>query len=131
MRSKELKRTLRCSPRSDDTVVIALQEIHSVNDNLQDKAFENTLKKSLEIRGMLHPILVCSDKDFKQTDIRLFERRPVPEDIDQKYRCLIGNNRYKYAVDNGYTHIECLVVSTFGEVKKAHQRTQIEPRRML
>lgn len=112
------------------TIFVALDDIHSVNDNLQDKAFDETLKKSLLMRGMLHPILVCTDKDFKQTDIRNFERRPVPEEITETYRCLIGNNRYKYAVENGYTHIECHVVTTYEEVKKAHLLTQIEPRKM-
>lgn len=79
---------------------------------------------------MLHPILVCTDSDFKTTDINKFERRPVPEDITETYRCLIGNNRYKYAIENNYTHIECHIVSTFDEVKQAHQMTQIEPRKM-
>lgn len=112
------------------TIYVALEDIHSVNDNLNDLAFESTLKKSLLMRGMLNPILICTDKDFKQTDIRNFERRPVPEEITQKYRCLIGNNRYKYAVENGYTHIECFLVTTFEEVTKAHRQTQIEPRKM-
>lgn len=112
------------------TKVIPLSDINSVNDNLQDHAFNKTLQRSLEQKGMLNPILVCTDKDFKQTDIRRFERRPVPEQIEETYRCLIGNNRYKYAVENGYTHIECYLVKTFEEVQKAHRCTQIEPRKM-
>jgi len=125
-----LKQILKCSQKILDTIVLPLDNINSVNDNLQDHAFENTLKKSIELKGMLHPILVCLDKDFKQTDISKFERRPVPQDIKEKYRCLIGNNRYKFAVENGYTHIECHVVKTFEEVKLAHHKTQIEPRKM-
>ena len=125
-----MKQILKCSQKIFDTIVLPLDNINSVNDNLQDHAFENTLKKSIELKGMLHPILVCLDKDFKQTDISKFERRPVPQDINEKYRCLIGNNRYKFAVENGYTHIECHVVKTFEEVKRAHYKTQIEPRKM-
>ena len=113
------------------TVVLALNDIYSVKDDIYDSVFDATLKKSLETKGMLNPILVCTDFDFKQTDIRNFERRNVAEDITQKYRCLIGNNRYAYAVANGYTHIECFVVRTFDEAKKSHLVTQIEPRRML
>lgn len=112
------------------TVLLPLDDIYSLNDNLQDKAFDKIFNRSMLTKGMLNPILVCTDYDFKQTDIRNFERRPVEEDITQKYRCLIGNNRYKYAVDNGYTHIECVLVRTFTEVKKAHLLTQIEPRKM-
>ena len=125
-----MKQTLKCTQNKLDTIIIPLYNINSVNDNLNDLAFENTLTKSIEQKGMLNPLLVCTDKDFKSTDIGKFERRPVPENITEEYRCLIGNNRYKYAVENGYTHIECHVVSTFDEVKKAHQMTQIEPRRM-
>lgn len=125
-----MTQVLKCYQKHLKTIILPLDNINSVNDNLQDKAFDTTLKKSLESKGMLNPILVCTDKDFKQTDIRQFERREVPEEITQRYRCLIGNNRYKYAVENGYTHIECHVVKTFEEVKAAHRKTQIEPRRM-
>lgn len=125
-----MKRILKCSQKILDTVIIPLDNINSVNDNLNDLAFEKTLKKSIESKGMLNPILVCTDKDFKQTDISNFERRPVPEDIKEKYRCLIGNNRYKFALENNYTHIECHIVKTYDEVKRAHHKTQIEPRKM-
>ena len=125
-----MTQVLKCSQKFLETKVLALKDINSVNDNLQDKAFDNILKNSLETKGMLNPILVCTDKDFKQTDISKFERRSVPQDITEKYRCLIGNNRYRYAVENGYTHIECHLVKTFDEVKKAHNKTQIEPRKM-
>lgn len=126
----ELKQILKCTQKLLDTKIIPLYNINSVNDNLNDKAFENTLQKSIKLKGMLNPLLVCTDKDFKTTDISNFERRPVPENITEEYRCLIGNNRYKYAVENGYTHVECHIVSTYDEVKKAHQMTQIEPRKM-
>lgn len=125
-----MKQTLKCTQNKLDTIIIPLYNINSVNDNLNDKAFDNILRKSIESKGMLHPILVCTDSDFKTTDINKFERRPVPEDITETYRCLIGNNRYKYAIENNYTHIECYIVSTFDEVKQAHQMTQIEPRKM-
>jgi hypothetical protein len=125
-----LKRILKCSQKLFDTIILPLDNINSVSDNRHDPVFDTTLKKSLELKGMIHPILVCTDKDFKQTDIRRFERRPVPEQIEERYRCLIGNNRYKFALDNGYTHIECHVVKTFEEVKRAHRKTEIEPRKM-
>lgn len=123
-------KVLGCQNKLGGTVIVPLDNINSLNDNLGDKAFDTILKRSLEIKGMLNPLLICTDEDFKTTDIRRFERRPVPENITEDYRCLIGNNRYKYAVENGYTHIECHVVRTYDEVKKAHLETQIEPRKM-
>ena len=121
---------LHCKTKQFNTKILELKNIHSVNDNLNDLAFNKILNSSIKSKGMLNPLLVCTDKDFKTTDIHKFERRPVPEKINEEYRCLIGNNRYKYAVENGYTHIECHIVSTFDEVKTAHRMTQIEPRKM-
>lgn len=123
-------KVLRCINKLGGTVIISLNDIYAQKDDINDIVFEETLEKSLKTKGMLNPILVCTDTDYKQTDLEKFERRNVPEDIVQTYRCLIGNNRYKFAVDNGYTHIECFLVKTFAEVKKAHLQTQIEPRKM-
>jgi hypothetical protein len=125
-----LKRVLECIQKTYDTVVLPLDDINSFNDNLQDRAFESKLKYSITTKGMLNPLLVCTDEDFKTADIRKFERRPVPDSISETYRCLIGNNRYKLAKEYGYTHIECLIVSTFDEVKAAHDKTQIAPSKM-
>lgn len=121
---------LNCSNSEFDTVILPLSDIYSLNDNLNDKAFDKILANSLLAKGMLNPILVCTDEVFKNSGIRRFERRKVEEDIKQTYRCLIGNNRYKFAVENGYTHIACFIVCTFDEVKSAHLKTQIEPRKM-
>jgi hypothetical protein len=124
-------KVLSSQNKLNGTIVVALDEIHSVSDNVQDKAFDSILSKSIESKGMLNPILICTDSDFKETNIRDFERRPVPDTITEKYRCLIGNNRYRYAKENNYTHIECFLAHTYEEVKKAHLITQIEPRKML
>jgi hypothetical protein len=122
-------KVLTCQTDKYKTVILPLSDIYSLNDNLQDKAFEKALHTSLKFKGMLNPILVCTDEVFKTTDINFFERRPVQEEITQGYRCLIGNNRYKYAMEYGYTHIESLLVSSFKEVKQLSQTMHIEPRR--
>ena len=115
---------LRCGPNKLSTEVISLDDIHSVLDDCNDEVFTEKLQTSLRTKGMLNPILVCTDVDFKTTDISAFERRPVPENIKQTYRCLIGNNRYLYAIQNGYTHIECHIVKTLQQVKDAHKETK-------
>ena len=115
---------LRCAPSKFSTEIIALDDIHSVLDTGNLTRFREKLYHSLQTEGMVHPILVCRDTDFKTTDISIFERRPVPQDIQQTYRCLIGNNRYKFAADNGYTHIECHIVETLQQVKDAHKQTE-------
>lgn len=122
-------KVLTCSTEKYKTVILPLSNIYSLNDNLQDKAFEKGLARSLKFKGMINPILVCTDEVFKTTDINFFERRPVQEEITQEYRCLIGNNRYKYATEHGYTHIESLLVTSLEEVRTLSRVMHIEPRR--
>ena len=118
----ELKQILKCSQKYNDTQIIPLNEINSVKDDIHDSVFDATLEKSLKLKGMLNPILICKDYDFKQTDIRNFERRQVPEDIKEKYRCLIGNNRYAYALRNGYTHSLLIPYQRFRDTHLAHHQ---------
>ena len=121
---------LRAQNKYPDSKVIPLSDIYSLNDNLGDGSFDATFKKSLSLRGMLNPILISTEEGFK-TNTHPFDRRPQPEHIEQMYRCMIGNNRYKYAVDNGYTHIECLVIDDLVTLKNMHRKTFLEPRKML
>lgn len=122
-------KALTAQKKYEGSVLVSLDDIYSLNDNLQDKAFDKIFQKSLELKGMLNPILLSSEEGFK-TNTHPFDRRPQPENIEQSYRCMIGNNRYKYARDNGYTHIECLVIDDLAELKKIHRETFLEPRKM-
>lgn len=120
---------LRAVNKYPDSVIVALSDIYSLNDNLQDKAFDKIFTNSLKKNGMLNPILLSTEEGF-HSNTRPFDRRPQPEHVEQMYRCLIGNNRYKYAVDNGYTHIECLVIDDLEKLKEIHHKTFLEPRKM-
>lgn len=122
-------KALTAQKKYEGSVLVSLDDIYSLNDNLQDKAFDKIFQKSLELKGMLNPILLSSEEGFK-TNTHPFDRRSQPENIEQSYRCMIGNNRYKYARDNGYTHIECLVIDDLAELKKIHRETFLEPRKM-
>ena len=121
---------LRAVNKYPDSIIVHLSDIYSLNDNLADGSFDVTFKKSLSLRGMLNPILLSTEEGFKN-NTHPFDRRPQPEYIEQMYRCMIGNNRYKYAVDNGYTHIECLVIDDLVTLKNMNRKTFLEPRKML
>ena len=120
---------LKAQNKFEGSIIVPLDDIYSLNDNLQDKAFEKIFHRSLETKGMLNPILLTTEEGFKSTT-HPFDRRKQPESIQQKYRCMIGNNRYKYAKENGYTHVECLVIDDLDELKLVHRKTFIEPRKM-
>ena len=121
---------LKAVNKYPDSVIVALDDIYSLNDNLHDCSFLNIFHKSLSMKGMLNPILVSTEQGFKN-NTHPFDRRPQPENVEQMYRCMIGNNRYKYAVKNGYTHIECLVIDDLITLKAMHNKTFLEPRKML
>ena len=123
-------KVLKAQNKYPDSIIVPLSDIYSLNDNLRDSNFQNTFQKSLALKGMLNPILLSTEEGFK-TNTHPFDRRPQPEHVEQMYRCMIGNNRYKYAVDNGYTHIECLVIDDLITLKNMHKKTFLEPRKML
>ena len=123
-------KVLRAQNKYPDSIIVHINDIYSLNDNLGDGSFDATLKKSLNLRGMLNPILLSTEEGFK-SNTHPFDRRPQPEHVEQMYRGMIGNNRYKYAVDNGYTHIECLVIDDLVTLKNMNRKTFLEPRKML
>ena len=120
---------LKAINKYEGSVILPLEDIYSLNDNLRDSNFQNTFQKSLRAKGMLNPLLVSTEEGFK-SNTHPFDRRPQPECIDQLYRCMIGNNRYRFAKENGYTHIECLIVDELETLKRLHRKTFIEPRKM-
>ena len=122
-------KVLRAENDYEGSVIVHLDDIYSLNDNLRDSNFQNTFQKSLKAKGMLNPLLISTEEGFK-SNTHPFDRRPQPEYIEQKYRCMIGNNRYRYAKENGYTHIECLIVDDLETLKRLHRKTFIEPRKM-
>lgn len=123
-------RLLRAQNKYPGSIVVELSDIYSLNDNLDDANFKNVFNKSLSLKGMLNPILLSTEEGFK-ANTHPFDRRPQPDHVEQSYRCMIGNNRYKYAVDNGYTHIECLVINDLDTLRNMNRKTFLEPRKML
>lgn len=122
-------KVLATSVKHEGTIIVALSDIYSLNDNLRDSSFQNTFTKSLKAKGMLNPILLSTEAGFK-SNTHPFDRRPQPDNSGKLYRCMIGNNRYRYAEENGYTHIEALVIDDLEELRRKHRETFLEPRKM-
>ena len=110
--------------------VFNVNKVFSLLDNaaLQDRNFLAAIKKSLDENGMLWPPIVWSQKTFllyfKEQPNRQDPTKPV--DVDFKYRCAIGNNRFNYARQNGYTEIECVYVSKWQDKDTVLKTTQME-----
>ena len=85
---------------------IDLQDITTIDDNtpLEDKkAMDAMLSKEIPEKGMLWPILIRPQEDHMWDAYRHRMKNPLA-----KYIVWYGNNRYRYAVRNGFTHISAV-----------------------
>ena len=72
-----------------------------------DPKFRQSIKTSLDGKGLLWPIIVKSI-------------------IDNKYWCWLGNNRLHYAEQNGYNTISCIICDDLTSREQVHAITLME-----
>ena len=93
-----------------------------------DHTFRKTLSESLDSLGMLWPPIVWSQSVFlaylSEANSRHDPSKPIEIDLD--YRVAIGNNRFSYAEQKGYTHIECVVASAWQDRGLILSQTEME-----
>ena len=91
------------------------QELLNINDlfdlpNRTDKDYMDYLavvSKDMDKRGMEFPILVIKKENY-------WNRFPW-HGGDDKMGVVTGSNRFRYAMDKGYTHIEGIVCKNRGD----------------
>jgi hypothetical protein len=98
-----------------NSFIECLDNIFSTDSLTAEDPFTSTIKKSIDSIGMLNPILISTN---------------VTTDHTKPYTCMIGNNRYFYAVRYGYTRIECLLIDDPHELKMMTNKLLIKPRKM-
>ena len=96
-----------------------------------DHKFRKALSESLDQQGMLWPPIVWTQSVFL---VYLAEagRRHDPSksiEVDQGYRVAIGNNRFHYAQQAGFTHIECVMSPTWQDRDTILAQTEMEYRK--
>jgi hypothetical protein len=93
-----------------------------------DPMFRKTLSKSLDSFGMLWPPIVWTQETFLVYLAESGKKHDPFKDlkIDQTYRVSIGNNRFEYAKDKGYTHIECVVAEVWKDRDSISAQTLME-----
>ena len=114
--------------RQPGSFVAPLQDICSWDRELNDSSFTHRLATSIDNKGMLNPILVMTLEGYLNTPQDPNNDKYV--DHTKPYVCMIGNNRYLYALHRGYTHIECLVIDDPVELKRMTELLLIKPRKM-
>ena len=116
--------------REWDIRVFNLDEVYWQLDEAArlDRNFLAAIKNSLDNKGMLWPPIVWTQKTF----LKYFEEQPHRQDPTKEmepdfiYRCAIGNNRFNYAKENGYTQIECVYVPKWQDKDVILKTTQME-----
>ena len=93
-----------------------------------DHTFRKNLSKSLDGLGMLWPPVVWTQDTFLVYLTESGKRHDPSKaiEIDQTYRVAIGNNRFEYAKDKGYTHIECVVAEVWKDRDTISAQTLME-----
>ena len=113
--------------------VFSLTEVYWKLDEaaVLDRKFREALARSLNEQGMLWPPIVWSQETFL-TYLEEGGRRHDPSksiEIDLDYRVAIGNNRFYYAEQNGYTHIECVIAGVWQDRDTILTQTEMEYRK--
>jgi len=80
-----------------------LLDLPNRNDDSYNE-YLKTVKDDLEVNGMMNPLLVVEKKNY-------WNRFPW-RDESKKYGVVTGSNRYRYAVENGYDLIECIICTS-------------------
>lgn len=110
--------------------IFSLEEVYWKLDGaaILDHKFRKALTTSLDNEGMLWPPIVWRQEVFLQY-LECSGKRHDPAkaiDIDLAYRVAIGNNRFCYAQDKGYTHIECVVANVWEDKETILSQTLME-----
>lgn len=112
--------------------VLSLTDVYWQLDEaaILDRKFRSALSESLDNKGMLWPPIVWTQDVFME----YYESNPKRQDpaklVKQPklYRVAIGNNRFNYASQKGYTHIECVIADTWQDKDKILAITEMQYR---
>lgn len=86
-----------------------LSHLCAIDDNTppeDKKAMSLMLEKRISDEGMLHPLLIKEKTNSMWNHLK----HKISEHAE--YVIWYGNNRYRYALEHGYTHIDCIIVPT-------------------
>lgn len=108
----------------DRLIQVKLSDCYKMSDVEIDQKWRQHFLKSVEHKGMLHPILVCTEAKLKDELHRIF-RGPF-EYTGQKWRVFTGNNRFHWALDNNYTSIDAYEIQSCEDWHLLNEETFLE-----
>jgi hypothetical protein len=108
----------------EDVIQVKLKECKNLFPMETEEKWVVALFDSLNTKGMKHPILVCTEENLKE---QLHSLVRVPIDYcNDKWKVLVGNNRYLYAMASKYDLIDAYEVKTLEDYDRYHNATVLE-----
>lgn len=108
----------------DRLIQVNLADCYKMSEVEIDQKWRRAFLKSIQEKGMLNPILVCTEDKLKDELYRIF-REPF-EYTGHKWRVFTGNNRFHWAVENKYTSIDAYVVQSCDDWEVLNDDTFLE-----
>ena len=95
-----------CNKIEENQILLDVNTLLDLPNRNDEAYFEylKTIKDDLDKNGMHNPLLVIEKKNY-------WNRFPW-RDESKKYGVVTGSNRYRYAVENGYDLIECIICTS-------------------
>ena len=109
---------------ADALIQVKLEECKNLFPMETEQKWVDSLFKSLSEKGMKHPILICTEENLKKNLYSLV--RVEVNYANDKWKVLVGNNRYHYAIQNNYTVIDAYEIKTLEDYDKFHNATVLE-----
>jgi hypothetical protein len=108
----------------ESLITVKLSECYKLDEVEVDRKWREVFLQSMAEKGMLNPILVCTEKNLEKELYKIC-RLPWAK-IGAKWRVFMGNNRFHWALDNGYTSIDAYELKTCEDYEKFNSVTFLE-----
>lgn len=109
-------------------IKVHIADCKSMSDVEVDKNWRKVFLQSIKKKGMLNPILVCTENTLRSTLHEIF-RGPFKYS-GSKWRVFTGNNRFHYARLSGYSTIDAYEILDCDDWQKLNENTFLEAKDM-
>jgi hypothetical protein len=108
----------------ESLIRVNLSDCYKIDDVEIDRKWRDVFLQSMATKGMLNPILVCTEENLEKELYKIC--RPPWNKVGAKWRVFMGNNRYHWAVDKGYTSIDAYELKDCNDYDKFNSITFLE-----
>jgi len=108
----------------DSLIQVSLADCYKMDDVEIDRKWREAFLESIATKGMLNPILVCTEDNLEAELYKICRSRW--ERVGTKWRVFIGNNRFHWALDNRYTSIDAYELKDCDDYDKFNGVTFLE-----